>query len=80
MDSTPSGCKKILSVYLTQHGALQFHFEGGAEEMIEANNLHGLIGDVIAEFGENFRHKNRSHLKRMEHDGSKIIIPKGAIF
>lgn len=77
---TPSGTKALLSIFLTQTGALQFHFEPGAEEMIEVNKLHGLVGDVIAEFGENFRHKNRAHLKTMEHDASRIIIPKGAIF
>lgn len=77
---TLSNCKKILNIYLTQTGALRFIFEPGAEEMIEAHNLHGLVGDVIAEFGENFRFKNRSHLKQMEHDNSRVIIPKGAIF
>jgi len=77
---TPDNCKHILNVYITEKGALRFIFEPGAEEMIEANNLHGLVGDVIAEFGENFRHKNRSHLKTLGHDASKIIIPKGAIF
>jgi len=77
---TPSDCKHILNVYITNAGALRFIFEPGAEEMIEEHKLHGLVGDVIAEFGENFRHKNRAHLKTMEHDNSKIIIPKGAIF
>lgn len=77
---TPSNCKHILNVFLTDTGALRFVFEPGAEEMIEAHGLHGIVGDVIAEFGENFRHKNRSHLKTMEHDNSRIIIPKGAIF
>lgn len=77
---TPTGCKPLLSIFLTNTGALRFIFEPGAEEMIEANDLHGLVGDVIAEFGENFRFKNRTHVKPNEQDASKIIIPKGAIF
>lgn len=72
--------KKILSVFLTNRGTLIFRFETGAEEMIEAHHLHGLVGDVIAEFGENFRHKNRTHVSDMGQDDSKIVIPKGGIF
>lgn len=77
---TPSDCKKILNIYITNTGAMRFIFEPGAEEMIEANKLEALVGDVIAEFGENFRHKNRAHLKDMSADASRIIVPKGAIF
>jgi hypothetical protein len=76
----PSNCKKLLQIYLTREGSLRFIFEPGAEEMIEAHNLHGLVGDVIAEFGENFRFKNRTHTKDLHKDGSRIIIPKGATF
>lgn len=77
---TPLNCKALLSVFLTDKGALRFVFEPEAEAMIESNNLHGLIGDVIAEFGENFRHKNRIHMKPIDADVSRIIIPKGARF
>lgn len=77
---TPSNCKHLLNVYLTEKGAIRFIFEPGVEEMIEANRLHELVGDVIAEFGENFKFKNRTHARPMDRDASRIIIPKGAIF
>lgn len=75
--------KKLFTIYLANNGALQFHPEPGVEEMIDAHKLHDLIGDTIAEFGENYRHKNRltkQNVGGAKEDVGRIIIPKGAIF
>ena len=73
--------RKVLEIHLTNAGTLRFIFEPGVEEMIEQQQLHELIGDVIAEFGENYRFKNRTHVDDLKGKvGSGIIIPKGATF
>ena len=77
---TPSDCKALFSVFLTNGGNLRFIFEPGVEEMIEQHRLHELVGDVVAEFGENYKFKNRTQVKDLAHDNKRIIIPKGAIF
>lgn len=73
-----SADRLMLKVYLTNTAALRFEFEPGVEEMLEAHQLQKLFGDTVAEFGENYVHKNR--LKQVQSDVSKIVIPKGAIF
>jgi len=72
--------KKLFSVYLTQHATLIFVPEPGVEDLIEAHDLHTLIGDTFAEFGENYKFRNRKTMQPLGTDASKIIIPKGAIF